>query len=260
VKLKRTPVSRISVDGLDFAVRWSKRRRTIGISVGREGELRVLAPARLAVGQMESAVRAKLPWVRRKLAEFAAQAPPPRPKRFVEGERLPYLGRAYRLVLVDDTAGGGAGRRVRRGAAVARPRNTREPFALRRGRFELLRSLDGEARAAAVRWYTEHAQARLTARVAHFAPQLGSAPAAVVVRDLGKRRWGSCDGAKRVVSFHWELVLHHPQLIDYVVVHELAHLRELNHGRAFWRHVERVLPDCRERRARLAALSLRHVI
>ena len=176
------------------------------------------------------------------LAEFEALGPPPAPKRFVDGERLPYLGRSYALALVDRPSGSGA------------------PFALRRGRFELSRGLDGEARAAAVAWYTARAQALIEADVQRYAPVVGASPDAVVVRDLGKRRWGVCASRTRTVSFHWELVLLSPDLIDYVVVHELAHLHEPNHGPRFWRRVEEVMPDWRARRARLAACGPRQVV
>ena len=247
VNLRRPPADSVTVDGLTFAIRWSRRRRTIGISVGRGGDLRLLAPAGVSPRKLEAAVRAKLPWVRRKLAEFAAQGPPPAAKQFVEGERLPYLGRTYRLVLGGDHALG-----------TSNPDG--HQFALRRGRFELAQGLDGAARACVVNWYVARAEARIAARIGHFAPLVGAQPAGVIVRDLGKRRWGFCDGRTRTVSFHWELILLPPAIIDYVVVHELAHLQELNHGRGFWRRVERVLPDCKQRRAWLAAHGQRHVI
>jgi len=242
VKLRRAPIESLAVDDLVFAVRWSRRRRTIGISVAREGGLRVLAPVGVSARKLESAVRAKLPWVRRKLAEHAALGPPPAPPRFVDGERLPYLGRTYRLVLVD---------------AAALPGT---PVALRRGRFELARGLDGEARAAFVRWYTEHARARISARVAHYAPLVGATPAGIVVRDLGTRRWGVCEARTRRVSFHWELVLQAPEIVDYVVVHELAHLHEPNHGPEFWRRVTAIMPDWKRRRGVLSQRGQRHAI
>ena len=141
------------------------------------------------------------------------------------------------------------------------PRRRRgAPVALRRGRFELARDLDGEARAAFVRWYTERARTRIEARVAHFAPLVGATPAGLVVRDLGTRRWGVCDGRTRVVSFHWELVLQTPKVVDYVVVHELTHLLEPDHGPLFWRRVAEVMPDWKQRRGALASHGRRHAV
>ncbi len=234
----RAPIESLTVDGLRFDVRWSRRRRTVGLTVARDGGLRVLAPAGTSARRLEQVVRAKLPWVRRKLAEFEALGPPPAPSDLADGERLPYLGRSYTLKLVDAPAA---------------------PFALRRGRFELDRALDGDARAAVVSWYTARGQAHLEDRVAHFAPLVGATPAAVVVRDLGLRRWGVCDGRGRTVSFHWELVLQAPAAVDYVVVHELAHLLEANHQRPFWQRVEAVLPDWKARRVLLSGAGRRVV-
>ncbi len=242
MRLRPAPIEALTVDGLTFAVRWSRRRRTIGLTVGPDGTLRVLAPAGVPARKLEDVVRAKLPWVRRKVAEFEALGPPPAPKRFVDGERLPYLGRTYALAVFDSPGGDGA------------------PFALRRGRFELRRGHAVEARAVAVAWYTSRARAVIEAGARRYAPLVGASPEAIVVRDLGKRRWGVCDPRTRTVSFHWELVLLKPDLIDYVIVHELAHLHEPNHGRAFWRRVEAVMPDWRARRARLASRGPRHVV
>ena len=94
------------VDDVAFDVRWSRRRRTIGISIPREGAPRLAAPVGCRRGTLETAVRAKLPWVRRKLAERAAR-PELVPRRYVTGERFPYLGREYDLVVVggDDVVG-----------------------------------------------------------------------------------------------------------------------------------------------------------
>jgi predicted metal-dependent hydrolase len=231
VSLRHPPLESLAVDDLRFSVRWSARRRTIGITVKRDGELVVAAPARTSARRLEQVVRAKLPWVRRKLAEFEALGPPPEPRQVVAGECFPYLGGEYVLTLAD------------------RPR---QPVALRDGFLEVDRALDGDARDAVVAWYEARAREYIDAAVARFAPHVGAAPAAVVVRDLGKRRWGVCDHRTLSVSFHWQLITQPAELVDYVVVHELAHLHEPNHGPEFWRRVADVLPDCKERRKRLS--------
>ena len=230
MSLRRPPIDTLTVDDLRFAVRWSARRRTVGITVKRDGELVVAAPVRTSARRLESVVREKLPWVRRKLAEFEALGPAPEPRQVVAGELFPYLGREYRLTLTD------------------RPP---EPVALAGGVLTVDRSLDGRARAALLAWYRMQATGYVEDAIARFVPLVGAAPAAVVVRDLGTRRWGVCDHRTLTVSFHWQLVTQPPDLIDYVVVHELAHLHEPNHGKEFWRRVADVLPDCKERRKRL---------
>ncbi len=228
----------LTVDGLTFAIRWSARRATVGITVARDGDLRVAAPRGTSPARLEKAIRTKLPWVRRKLAEFAEMGPPAEPRRLVPGERLPYLGRTYRLTLAD---AGGQPVRLTRAGSRCRITST-EPLARR-----------------CSTWYARRARLRIGQRVAHFAPLLNAAPSAVVVRDLGRRRWGVCHTGTRVVSFHWELVLQPMRIVDYVVVHELAHLLEPNHGPAFWRHVEEVLPDCKSRRRWLSLHGQRRV-
>ena len=231
MSLRRPPIESLTVDDLRFAVRWSARRRTVGITVKRDGELVVAAPARTSARRLEEVVREKLPWVRRKLAEFEALGPPPEPRQIVAGELFPYLGREYRLELAD------------------RPSR---PVSLRGDALEVDRALDGDARAAVVAWYEAAAREYIDEAVARYVPLVGAAPAAVVVRDLGKRRWGVCDHRTMTVSFHWQLITQPAELVDYVVVHELAHLHEPNHGPAFWRRVEDVLPDCKQRRKRLS--------
>jgi predicted metal-dependent hydrolase len=229
VSLRRPPIDCLTVDGLRFAVRWSSRRRTVGITVKRDGELVLAAPARTSQRRLETVVREKLPWVRRKLAEFEALGPPPQPRRVVAGELFPYLGHDLRLALT-----------------AAPP----EPVTPGDGTLEVDGSLDGKARGALLAWYQARATEHVEAAVARFVPLVGAAPARVVVRDLGKRRWGVCEHRTLTVSFHWQLVTLSPELLDYVVVHELAHLHEPNHGKEFWRRVADVLPDYKERRQR----------
>ena len=120
-------------------------------------------------------------------------------------------------------------------------------MALRRGRFELSRACDGEARAAFVDWYTARAREVLERKVELWAPVVDARPQAVRVRAM-KSRWGTCHSRTHVVDFNWELVLLPPHIIDYVVVHELSHLHRADHSPAFWRRVEGVLPRWREAR------------
>ncbi len=230
VTLRRTPIDSLTVDGLRFAVRWSRRRRTVGITVKRDGELVLAAPLRTSQRRLEAVVRDKLPWVRRKLAEFEALGPAPQPRRVVPGELFPYLGCDYRLVL------------------AAAPS---EPVVLGDDALEMDDSLDGRRRGALLAWYQARATEYIEAAVARFVPLVGAAPARVVVRDLGKRRWGVCEHRTLTVTLHWQLVTQPADLIDYVVVHELAHLHEPNHGKEFWRRVADVLPDYKDRRKRL---------
>jgi predicted metal-dependent hydrolase len=286
----------LTIDGLLFAVRWSHRRRTIGIGIPSQGPPTLAAPAGCRRATIEAAVQSKLPWVRRKLAEREARpqlAPPER--RYETGESFPYLGGHYELVVVDDgpaavrapagraagatrsagadqsagaeqsaSADQSAGADVQlefdepRGAGRKRPARARPRLRLRNGRFELTRAAQVEGRAVFLAWYRRRATEVLKERIAYYAPLVGVAPPPITIKDMHSR-WGSCS-AKGRVNLYWGLVALPLELADYVVVHELAHLLELNHSPAFWRGVERVLPDYRERRKRLRSEGPRSVI
>jgi predicted metal-dependent hydrolase len=182
---------------------------------------------------MERFVREKRFWIYTKLAEKDALAPAPK-KQFVSGEGFPYLGRSYRLLLVNEQDA---------------------PVTLERGRFKMLRSAADHGRDYMVRWYSERGQPWLEKRVAGFQRRVGVEPSNVTVQDLGYR-WGACGRGGRLF-FHWRTVLLPPSVIEYVVVHELVHLLEAHHTVAFWTRVERAMPDFASRKQWLAEHAAR---
>jgi predicted metal-dependent hydrolase len=114
---------------------------------------------------------------------------------------------------------------------------------------------EDELRGACVQLYRALAKRHMTARVIELAALMGQSPASVKITDA-KTRWGSCSSLK-TVNFSWRLVLAGDELIDYVVVHELAHLVELNHSARFWKIVGDAMPDYKAREARLKELQKR---
>jgi len=227
----------LKVDDLTLEVRWSARRGTLGLTVDRGGELIVYAPVGCKQGVIEAFVREKRLWVYTKLAEKEALRQPVATKEYVSGEGFPYLGRSYRLTL------------------VARQDM---PLKLDHGRFKLLRNEAANGRKHFIRWYSTHARLWLGDRVQRFARRVGVRPAGVEVRDLG-HRWGSC-GTRRVLNLHWATILLPASVAEYVVVHELVHLQEPHHTPAFWRRVERTLPDFAERKRWLAERGAAFVV
>ena len=125
-----------------------------------------------------------------------------------------------------------------------------EALKLISGRFALRRDAVRGARSEFVRWYTERARLWLRGRVAEHEVRMGVTPTSVTVQDLGYR-WGSCGKGDRLY-FHWKTILLPARIAEYVVVHEIAHLREPCHTPGFWLRVERAMPDFAERKAWLA--------
>ncbi|MGH3452487.1 MAG: M48 family metallopeptidase [Haloechinothrix sp.] len=190
------------------------------MTVDRQGELILFAPAGCSPERLSDFVQEKRFWIYRKLAEKELVQVPPARKEYVTGEGFPYLGRSYRLQLVDDQS---------------------VPVKLAGGRFKMLRSAASDGDRHMTSWYRTRGERWLTARVVRLASRVGTHPAGVVVRELAYR-WGSC-GKGGVISFHWRTVMLPPRIVDYILVHELAHLAEAHHGPAFWRAVERGMPD-----------------
>jgi predicted metal-dependent hydrolase len=211
------------------------RRRSIGMTVGVEGQ-RVRAPLSSSLGAVERVLQDKAEWIVRKLAEQRERGLEAQSARLQWGAQtaLPYLGGTLRLAFVAPAPG--------RPAALLQPGQT------------LQLALPAEASAELVRsrvhaWWLEMARSHFKARLEHFAPQLG-----VQWRSLrlssARTRWGSArsDGAIRL---NWRLLHYAPEVIDYVVVHELSHLRHMDHSARFWATVASVLPDYRALRQRL---------
>jgi predicted metal-dependent hydrolase len=215
----------LKVDDLQFEVRWSDRRKTVGITVDRNGELVLSAPTGCDHRILEKSVRNKRQWIYEKLAQKEANRHRAPEKEYVSGEGFFYLGRSYRLLLVE---------------------RQNVPVKLFRGRFRMRRSDAGDGRRHMIRWYSEHALPWITRCVERYEGRIGVTPTNIKIRNLGYR-WGSC-GKRGTLYFNWKTILLPPRIVEYVVVHELVHLHEAHHTSAFWRRVERTMPDYEERK------------
>lgn len=224
--------ARVKVGDLEFAVRESEYRRTAGITVDRDGSLLLHAPAGSDPDKLTSWAWSKRRWVFRKLAEKHLLLPASPAKEFITGEGFDYLGRHYRLTLTSDPPDA----KVR----------------LERGRLHLPRRAAeaGDGPQLIVGWYRQRAQDWLPCRIEPWAQRMGLQPGQLDVRDLGYR-WGSL-GKNDRLNLHWATMQLPVSLIDYVIVHELAHIDHPRHTPAFWATVQRAIPDHDHRRARLA--------
>ena len=194
----------------------------------RGGELVVHAPESAATSELAGWVRSRLLWVHRKLADKQAFGPRVREPEYVTGESFRYLGRSHRLVIVAQQD---------------------EPLRRDGLRFLLRRDARQFAGEHFQDWYVAIGGEWIAKRVALLASRAGASPRKTAVRDLGFR-WGSC-GRSGVIHFNWKLLQLPVRLVDYVIAHELAHLREAHHRPEFWRILDTTLPDWRDRREEL---------
>ena len=227
----------VHVDGetIDYSiVRSRRRRRTFEISIDPLDGVRVAVPARTSRRRIEEFVAGRAGWIRRRRADLARLDRQPR--GYATGEVLDVLGSAVRLRLVDGAGSKVAARLARECLEITLP-----PHDEGQRRALVLAALEA--------WYRARAEVELRERVGRYA-RLAALPAPPVLVRRQVRRWGSCS-ASGVLRFNWRLMLAPPEVVDYVVVHELCHLRHPHHQKPFWDAVEALMPAYREQRARL---------
>ena len=227
------------LQGVTVSYRFERsRRKSIGFTIGPEG-LVVRAPGWVPLREVDAAVQEKAVWILSKLRhmrERALEPLAPTPD-WVHGADLPYLGGTVRLCV----AAHGTVPEVPDGV---RPLLLQLPPA----------ACATQVREAAEAWFRKEARTLFEARLQHFGPQLGVQHARLSLSSA-RTRWGSAR-ADGHIRLNWRLIHLPLAQIDYVVVHELAHLRVMDHSPRFWDTVGAVMPDYRERRQQLRALSL----
>jgi predicted metal-dependent hydrolase len=210
------------------------RRRSIGIVIDDDG-LRVAAPGYMPIAEVEAFIREKARWVLKKLSEWRA-APKPPVVNWSDGTMIALLGEPVRIELLPG----------------------RRDISLREGRLGI--GLAPRAEPAALRkrgiaWLQDRARALFGERLAHYAASLG-VPTPALTLSNARTQWGVCREGGHV-RLNWRLIHLPLRLIDYVVAHELAHLREMNHSARFWAVVGSLYPDYEAARRELRDCSHR---
>jgi hypothetical protein len=199
------------------------RRRTIALVITPEARLVVRAPLRASAAMIDDLVREKRSWIQKKIREIQ-QRPAATVHAYEEGENFFYLGRMYPLHIVESENG-----------AIVRT-----------DRLCVCRTLLPDIRNRLKRWYMQEAQREIHARCMWFSMTTGHVPATIRISDA-RQRWGSCTH-KGGINFSWRLIQAPPEIIDYVVVHELVHISQPDHSKKFWAKVKAIMPDYERRR------------
>lgn len=205
-------------------------RKTADIVIERSGDVIVRAPDGVCDEKVRQIVTERALWVHRSLAEWEDLNASRQQRLLAQGQGFPYLGRSYRLKYVA---------------------NSDAPLLLKNGRWELSEAFLAARGEAAVRkefrdFYTAKGIKIIAEGVAHFARIIGVSPGPIGVKELGYH-WASC-GTAGALNFHWKTLMAPQTVINYIIVHELCHLRHRDHSEPFWNEVDKVLPCYRERK------------
>jgi predicted metal-dependent hydrolase len=215
------------MEGFGFQVEVLRTGRKKSASVQLDGNLvKVSVPQTLSDKRVRDLITQRTPWIKSKLRELS-ERPKFKPKEYVSGETFPYLGKNYRLKVLQ---GDDCLVRLKNGRFIATISNSDEPQSLVQ---ELLSE-----------WYRNHAEMRLREKTERLAKIVDVAPRSVAIKTY-KSRWGSCS-ARGDITYNWKIILAPHRIVDYVVIHELCHLIEHNHSNRYWKHVERYVPNWRD--------------
>jgi predicted metal-dependent hydrolase len=199
------------------------KRRTIALIVERDGTFTVRAPMRVPRAEIDSFIQQKADWVTR-TREKIKSAQPASKKQYADGEKFLFLGSLFEMRIVE----------------------RQKPSLQFDNVFTLSQSAREKGEAYFVRWYKEQAFEIISERVRQYSEKYNFTPKEVKISSA-KTRWGSCSSTG-TLNFTWRLVMSPLEVIDYVVVHELAHLRVKNHSSKFWRVVESIYPEYKKQR------------
>lgn len=204
---------------VNYITKFSERRKTLGLIVERDKSITVLAPTGTSNEVLDNFVEQKKYWLFEKI-NFSPKFGEPKPETpFVSGKAIPYLGKNYQLQV-----------------------NNEEIEGLQfHHKFILSKVNTWKGKELLEQWYKEKAKEKIKQIAVFYAAQLGVAYNDILISDL-KCRWGSCT-LKGNLNFNWRLIKAPQFVIKYIVIHELAHLIELNHSEQFWNIVKVQMPN-----------------
>lgn len=218
-------------------IRSKRRKKTISIFIEPTKEILVRAPVNASYSRLNRVVKSKAKWITKKLRLLDDTSLPIK-REFVSGESFSYLGRYVRLKILKNN------------------KNEIPVVKMQRGRLEVSMNkanengaFSEEVRNAIIEWFKIKGAKRIPDRVNIYTKKMGLPEPKIFIRNQQKI-WGSCD-TKGVLRFNWRMIMAPVSIIDYVVVHELCHLKYNNHSKDFWKYLGMIMPDYEKRRERL---------
>lgn len=198
------------------------QRKTLSLEINDAAELILRAPRRATEKSIQQFIDSKQDWITKNLPRAKAHIASIPKREFKNGELLPYLGANYSLEII---------------------LNASSPLMFH-SKFYLAKEYLDKAKPTFERWYRHQAYAVINQRMHHFSQQMQLQFVSLKL-NAAKTRWGSCSSDGRL-NFNWRLVMAPMAVLDYVIVHELSHLKYMNHSTRFWHFVEKFYPNYAE--------------
>ena len=217
----------VSGQTITYTVRRSLRAKHVRFEVRRQTGLTVVVPYSYKIGQLPGLLKSKERWISSNLARYSHLQSLSADKKLRSGDTVPYLGRDLELVKRENHSSIGSVTLEENTLAVS-------PELFKNGILEL----------ALEQWYRTEAAKLINERADKLRSQVGISYKRIVIRGQ-KTRWGSCSHKKNL-SFNWKLMMAPEPVIDYIIIHELAHLKEMNHSKRFWELVAQHCPRWHE--------------
>lgn len=210
----------MNLNGLEIDIIRSNRRKTVSINIERDGTVNIIVPIDLDESKILDILKSKEYEIHRQITNKKELNKNRIERKFVPGQSFLFLGKSYNLQIVE---------------------NQKEPLLLSKGSFLLSSNALTKAEDTFIKFYKKQGKLILDKRLETFTKKVANKPNEVKIMEL-KTRWASCSPLGNVI-FNWKIFMALPSVIDYIIVHELTHLKHPNHSRAFWDDVSTLMPD-----------------
>lgn len=213
----------MKLEDIDIKIEKTERRKTISVFIERDGSAKVLAPASASDETIETAIKSKEYLIFTKLAKWKELNQGKVNREYVNGQSFLYLGRNYRLKLTE---------------------SQEVPLKIKGGFFLLDKNYLSKAEKVFKEFYKEKALLKIKERIKVHIDKFSIKPTSVKVVDL-QNRWASWT-PKNGLNFHWKCVMAPVKVLDYIIMHEMVHMKHPNHSADFWNELDKKMPDFRE--------------
>ncbi|MED1602414.1 SprT family zinc-dependent metalloprotease [Alkalihalophilus marmarensis] len=220
---------------IEYELLHNSDKKDISIAIDWVNGVTITTPPDISNQQLQKILHKKAPWILNKWKAFNEITDKPSPKEFISGEKFPYLGRHYRLKVIRTEESAESGLSFNRGRFIAvAPKHCKEE----ERKEELFQAFK--------QWYCLYGSKKINERLHIYSEKMNVSPLKLQLKEQ-KMRWGTCtpEGA---IYINWRVTMAPISIIDYLLVHELAHLKHQNHSKDFWQLVRSILPDYEERK------------